>query len=65
MKKISIFAILIFLMFSGCSSSKETLTVINPKGPFQCARDGNQFDCISKKELERLIESEKYWQSMR
>ena len=65
MKKISIFAILIFLIFSGCSSSKEALAVANPKYPFQCERDGKQFDCISNKELEKLIESEKYWQSMR
>lgn len=63
MKKISIFAILIFLIFSGCSSSKETLAVIDPKGPFQCERDGREYDCISKKELERLVEAEKYLQN--
>jgi hypothetical protein len=60
----SIIACIILACLSGCSShTNEALAVIDPKGPFQCERDGKQFDCISKKELERLIEAEKYWQN--
>lgn len=49
---------------SGCSNhTNEALAAIDPKGPFQCERDGRQYDCISKKELERLVEADKYWQN--
>lgn len=56
------FAYFVCIMLSGCSShTNETFTVANPKGPFQCSRDNKQFDCLSQKELERLIEAERYW----
>lgn len=68
MKTIILFIARLLLPFllCGCAANEhanKALAVADPKAPFQCEREGRVSDCISKKELERLVEAEKYWQN--